>query len=198
LKAAHRFSIACFVTGILLGAFIHVPGLAIAFLTSILLYFYSYRLKRTVAWGNLTVAVVSGMAFVYGGLAVGRIREAAVVGLFAFLFHLAREMIKDAEDVEGDKALGLRTLPIAYGIKATLGWAAAVMAVLIVVTWIPYATGLFGKAYLVTVLLGVDAFLLFVILSMFRRPEPKHLGRLAAWMKADMLLGLLAVFLGKR
>jgi geranylgeranylglycerol-phosphate geranylgeranyltransferase len=198
LKAAHRFSIFCFTIGVLLGACIHVPGLAVAFFTSILLYFYSYRLKRTVVWGNLTVALVSGMAFVYGGLAVGRTREAAVVGTFAFLFHLAREMIKDAEDVEGDRALGLRTLPIVYGIKAALSWAAAVMAVLMAVTWIPYATGLFGKAYLMTVLIGVDAFLIFVILSMFRRPEPKHLGKLAVWMKADMLVGLLAVFLGKR
>jgi geranylgeranylglycerol-phosphate geranylgeranyltransferase len=198
LKAAHRFSILCFVTGVTLGAFIHIPGLIIAFLTSILLYFYSYRLKRTVVWGNLTVALVSGMAFVYGGLAVGRVREAAVVGTFAFLFHLAREMIKDAEDVEGDRALGLRTLPIVYGIKTTLAWAAVVMAVLMVATLVPYATGFFGKAYLVTVLFGVDAFLLFAIISMFSNPEPKHLGKLAIWMKADMLLGLLAVYLGKR
>jgi geranylgeranylglycerol-phosphate geranylgeranyltransferase len=106
-------------------------------------------------------------------------------------------MIKDAEDVEGDRALGLRTLPIVRGVHATLVWAALVMVVLMAATVIPYAAGIFGKAYLVTVLLGVDAFLNFVIVSMFSNPGPKHLRKLAAWMKGDMLLGLLAVFLGK-
>jgi geranylgeranylglycerol-phosphate geranylgeranyltransferase len=196
-KAAHRFSILCFIIGVLLGSLIDAACLSIAFMSSVLLYFYSYRLKRTMVWGNLAVALVSGMAFVFGGLAVGRIREAAVVGTFAFLFHLAREMIKDAEDVEGDRALGLRTLPIVRGVHATLVWAALVMVVLMAATVIPYAAGIFGKAYLVTVLLGVDAFLIFVIVSMFSNPGPKHLRKLAAWMKGDMLLGLLAVFLGK-
>jgi len=197
-KQAHALSLCCFALGIGISAFIHIPGLVIAVLSSFLLYFYSYRLKRTVVWGNVTVALVSGMAFVYGGLAVGRIRQAAVVGIFSFLFHWAREMIKDAEDVEGDRAAGIRTLPIAYGIRVTLVWAAAVMAVLTAATLVPYWMGWFGKAYLVTVVLGVDCFLACVGVSMFRRPEPKHLGKLAVLMKADMLVGLLAVFLGNR
>ena len=68
---------------------------------------------------------------------------------------------------------------------------------LILLTPIPYWTGLFSKAYLVTVLIGVDAFLVFLIVSMWRNPEPGHLGMLARWMKYNMPVGLLAVFLGQ-
>lgn len=36
--------------------------------------------------------------------------------VFAFLVSVSREIIKDCEDIEGDKAFGCRTLPIEYGI----------------------------------------------------------------------------------
>lgn len=36
--------------------------------------------------------------------------------VFAFLLTLAREIIKDCEDIEGDKAYGCKTFPIIYGI----------------------------------------------------------------------------------
>ena len=35
---------------------------------------------------------------------------------FAFLSTLVRELVKDMEDLEGDRAAGLRTLPVVYGL----------------------------------------------------------------------------------
>jgi 4-hydroxybenzoate polyprenyltransferase len=42
-----------------------------------------------------------------------------VFALFAFLVNLIRELIKDAEDFEGDQVHGRNTLPIVFGIKTT-------------------------------------------------------------------------------
>jgi len=193
---AYRFSILCFLLGILLSLFIHLPGFLIASGSSVLLYLYSSHLKRTVVWGNLTVALITGLAFVYGGLAVGRIRQALVAGVFAFLFDWAREMIKDAEDVVGDRSQGIQTLPIRHGIKVTLVLSAAVLALLIVLTFVPFFTGMFSLAYLIAVVAAVDLVLVYVITSMFRNPDSKNLGRLAVVMKWDMLGGLLAMFIG--
>ena len=39
---------------------------------------------------------------------------------------------------------------------------------------------------------GVDIFLIFIIISMWRNTQPKNLGRLSTLMKIDMLAGLLA------
>ncbi len=39
--------------------------------------------------------------------------------LFAFLFTLIREMVKDIEDIEGDREMECRTMPIVWGITAS-------------------------------------------------------------------------------
>lgn len=195
-KAAYRYAVILFVLGMACGALIHWQGLLVAVCSSILLYLYSARLKRTVLWGNLTVAFISGLAFVYGGLAVGRTLQALVVGGFALFYHLAREIIKDAEDVEGDAKDGAVTLPIRYGVKSALLVATCVMLLLIGLTLIPYYLSIFSVSYLWVVVLGVDAFLMFVIISMWRDSDPKNLGRLALLMKFNMFVGLIAVYVG--
>lgn len=194
-RQAYGFSLLLFGAGILVSVLIHLPGFVIAMLTSLMLYAYSWRLKRTVLWGNLTVAFISGLAFVYGGLAVGRTREALVVGAFAFFYHLSREIIKDAEDVEGDRKDGVVTLPIRYGIPAALSVATGVILCLILLTVWPYWAGLFSIRYLLVVLFGVDGFLIYALFSIWRHPETKNLGRVAFLMKLNMFVGLVAVYL---
>ncbi len=49
---------------------------------------------------------------------------------FAFLTTLIREVIKDAEDFEGDKAYGMKTVPIVLG----SGWTKAIVVTLIALT----------------------------------------------------------------
>ncbi len=195
-KEAHIFSMFLFGAGIGFSLFIHFYGFMVAVTTSLLLYLYSFRLKRTAVWGNLTVAFISGLAFIYGGMALGRFREATVVGIFAFFYHWAREIIKDVEDLDGDRALGLSTMPIRWGVRYSLGWTTAIIVTLIILTIVPYLIHIFGLAYLVTVFFGVDVFLVYVLFSMWKNANSQNLGRLAVLMKADMLMGLLAVYLG--
>ncbi|HDQ44178.1 MAG TPA: geranylgeranylglycerol-phosphate geranylgeranyltransferase [bacterium] len=193
-RRAYGFALLLFLSGIAVSLFIHLPGFTIALLSSVALYAYSRRLKRTVLWGNLTVAFITGLAFVYGGLAVGRTREALIVGVFSFLYHLAREIIKDAEDVEGDRKDGVVTLPIRYGIPTALAVASGVIGLLILATSWPYLSGLFSIRYFLVVLIGVDGFLVYVLFSMWRNRETKNLGRLAFLMKLNMFVGLVAVY----
>lgn len=194
---AHLFALVLFGLGILVGCFIHFIAFCIALCSSILLYLYSYRFKRTILWGNLVVALISGMAFIYGGSAVGRYLEALVVGIFAFLFHLSREIIKDIEDMKGDRSQGLVTYPLKHGIKKALVLTSFVMVVLIGLTFVPYFLHLFSVVYLWIVVIGVDLFLIYVLFSMWVQPTSVNTGRLAVLMKADMVVGLLAVYLGR-
>ena len=46
---------------------------------------------------------MTGIAFIYGGVIVGRIERAVVPAIFAFFVNLARELLKDVEDMEGDR-----------------------------------------------------------------------------------------------
>lgn len=171
-------------------------GLCIALFVTFLLVGYSARLKRTPLWGNLTVALAAGLAFLYGGIAVDRPWPALIPAGFAFLFHLGREILKDSQDVAGDRVAGARTLPTRVGVPLALKWAGLVFTLLILTTPLPYLVGHYSLAYLVIVVLGVDIPLVYVIVSSQRDQKPDHLGRLSLLLKMDMWVGLVAIIVG--
>jgi 4-hydroxybenzoate polyprenyltransferase len=122
--------------GIYLAFYIKLPSLAFVFLIATgLLWFYSTNYKRQFLVGNLSVAFLTGLVPLmvvlfeipllnkqYGQVML--MNDAtfnyifAWVGgfsFFAFLTTLIREVIKDAEDFEGDMAYGMKTVPIVLG-----------------------------------------------------------------------------------
>jgi geranylgeranylglycerol-phosphate geranylgeranyltransferase len=166
----------------------------IAFLTGILLYFYSYRLKRTVLWGNLTVSLATAMAFIYGGLAVGYFQETLFPAAFAFLFHFGREVLKDMQDMKGDRQAGAVTFPIKYGILPSIKLMTFIFILLVFLTAIPYILSIYGLYYFLIICFGIYPVLLFVLYKAKTDSEPKTLGYLSNLLKADMIIGLLAIY----
>ena len=79
--------------------FINQTALAIVFLTSVLLYLYSARLKKIPLLGNITVAYLTGLAFIFGGVSVNNVSGAFIPAIFAFLINFIRELIKDMDDI---------------------------------------------------------------------------------------------------
>ena len=65
----------------------------------------------------LIIALLTGLAFIYGGFAVGNPVAAIVPAVFAFLINLIREIVKDIQDIEGDTKAGVITFPIKFGFK---------------------------------------------------------------------------------
>jgi 4-hydroxybenzoate polyprenyltransferase len=85
-----------------------------------LLWLYSNQLKRLPLWGNLTVAILTGLAvFVVYILFRESFFLFAAYSFFAFFISLIREIIKDLEDIEGDSKFDLKTLPIVLGQRKT-------------------------------------------------------------------------------
>ena len=102
----------------------YYTGLGIGlFATSIaiLLYFYSSDLKAMGLPGNLLIAFMSGSVIYIASRGIHEINNSyfAEYAFLAFLLTLARELIKDAEDIEGDKEQGCETFPIVHGTKKT-------------------------------------------------------------------------------
>ena len=92
----------------------------IVLIADVILYLYAYKLKATPLIGNLTVGFMTGFGFVFGGFTVNNpsiVTTSIFLGFFAFVMTTAREIVKDIEDIEGDKADGARTLPILIGAK---------------------------------------------------------------------------------
>ncbi len=75
---------------------------------------YSLWLKRTGIAGNLCVAALASLPFVYGAWATGAPGAALPLFALAVPLHLAREIAKDIDDIAGDRT-HRATLPVAFG-----------------------------------------------------------------------------------
>jgi len=182
--------------GLLLNLFLHSGAQVIAAGAALLIFFYSYRLKRTPLLGNLTVGALTGLAFLYGGTVVGRIDRAIMPAIFAFLINVGREIVKDMEDLDGDARQGAKTFPVVFGMKKSAMLASAFLFAVICSTIVPFLTHQYGFAYLTIVAVGVDLVLAGVIASLWREMTPGNLGLLSAVLKYDMIIGLAAIYAG--
>ncbi len=170
------------------------PLRAIALIVVVVLTAYAAKLKRTVLVGHTAVAVVSGLAFIYGGLLGPEARMALVPAALACAFHLGREMLKCAADLAGDRSAGAETMAVRWGVARTCKLATLPLGLMVLASPLPTLWGWFGVPYLVAVLLGADMILLHVSFSAFRRPDELNASRLASIMKWGMLAGLVAVW----
>ncbi len=98
-------------------------------ISTFLLWYYSYTLKRQFLLGNLTISLlIAGLViFIFPYIELEHIKTVqnthTIHLLFltslAFLLNLSREIIKDIEDRKGDAEFGCKTLPIVLGVNRT-------------------------------------------------------------------------------
>ena len=158
-----------FVLAVALAALLPPLSIAIAAVNLVALVTYTTVFKGTPGLGNVLVSYLVGSTFLFGGAAVGKPTAVVVLALLAGLSTFAREIIKDVEDVAGDREEGLSTLPIAIGERRALWLAAGALVVAVAVSPVPYLTGTFGGVYLLGV--GVaDAVMLFACYESFADP----------------------------
>ena len=122
--------------GVYLAFYVGLPSLSLVFVLSTgLLWFYSTNYKRQFLVGNLIVAFLTALVPLmvvlfeipllnreYGEVMIRYdanfnylLAWVSAFSFFAFVTTLIREIIKDAEDLEGDNAYGMRTVPIVVG-----------------------------------------------------------------------------------
>ncbi|MFB6251940.1 MAG: geranylgeranylglycerol-phosphate geranylgeranyltransferase [Halobellus sp.] len=147
------FSAALFLSAVVAALTLPLAALAIAVANLLALVAYTEVFKGLPAIGNVVVAYLTGSTFLFGAAAVGRLWNPAVLVLFALaaLATVTREIVKDVEDLVGDREEGLRTLPIVIGESSALRIAALVLLVAVGASAIPYLMGTFGLAYVVLV-----------------------------------------------
>ncbi|MDC6364146.1 MULTISPECIES: geranylgeranylglycerol-phosphate geranylgeranyltransferase [Flavobacteriaceae] len=98
------------------------------------IWFYSHKLKRIPFLGNLVSATLAIAPFFVVFVYYQNFKTVIFVhALFLFLLILAREMIKDLENMAGDMAQNYKTIPIIYGPKVSK----FLIGLLIVLTLVP-------------------------------------------------------------
>ncbi len=206
------FTVGGIFTGSLLSFLLGKGSYSLIFiLTAGLLWFYTTRYECQPLVGNLVVAFLSALSFglvwLYElmtlqiqAVAVDHHRLLLVNMLvliymgFAFLISLLREVVKDIEDVEGDRQTGCLTLPVTYGIKKAKNVAMAVnlsgLIASFAIQWFFYKNG-FIILFLFFFL--VDLLFAFVLLKLVAAKQKAHFSALSLWIKLLMVAGVLSM-----
>lgn len=189
-------------------------------LLACLLYSYSSRYKQKLVIGNLIVSLSVAFAvflpWLYEMLymsnheallalnerfMIDSLHLVLVYTSFAFLTTLAREIIKDMEDVDGDGLYHCRTIPLVWGMRPAAVIVAALLAILLALLFIyshalKYSMCLRWAALTIDVVKYLTATeLLLVVFTLFNKYfcSKKMLGILSAGMKIIMLAGVISM-----
>lgn len=172
-----------------------------------LLYFYSTSFKRIPLAGNVMVALLTGisvmMVYVFEPHLYQLARPAdyyiagictrfiIALALFAYAFTMVREIVKDLEDVEGDKRSNARTMPIVWGTGISKGIAILHALFTICALLYLYINVLDRSLILYSLYIGLMiALLLAVSVWLFVARTKRQFTRLSIFMKISMVLGL--------
>jgi 4-hydroxybenzoate polyprenyltransferase len=159
--------------------------------------------------GNLAVAVVLSFSIliiaVYDLLPLtfdsNRVQMGVIFSIlldyaiFAFALNLIREIVKDMEDIEGDKNQEMNTLPIAIGIKTTgkivfgLGIVASIVLLWYINTYLMANQLYYATVY--ALLFVVSPMVLFVV-KMWTAATKKEFHFLSLLLKWIIFFGILS------
>jgi geranylgeranylglycerol-phosphate geranylgeranyltransferase len=190
-RGALWFSLALFAVGTAAALMLPTTAIAIAGFNFVALVAYTELFKGLPGVGNVLVGYLTGSTFLFGGAAVDDPFGAIVLFGLAAVATLAREIIKDVEDVDGDREEGLRTLPIVIGERRALFVGVAVMVLAVAASSWPYLAGTFGVVYL-AVVIPADVVMLGATIRSFSDPRAGQ-----QWLKRGMLLAAGAFVAGR-
>jgi len=188
-RTALMYSVLLFAVGLALAAFINLPAFLLALWAYSTMVAYAWKLKPMPFVGNLAVASLTGVTPLYGALAVGRIGLAGTLALCAFLVNVAREVIKDIEDMEGDMATGARTLPILIGKKKAAYVGAGFAFATVGASFIPVMAGI-GLGY--WAMLPVDLIIAYAGFKVLRSQDSRDVHLAQQLLKVSIFLAVVA------
>lgn len=158
------------------------------------IWFYSHKLKRIPFLGNLVSATLAIAPFFVVFVYNKNFETVIFVhAIFLFLLILAREMIKDLENMAGDLAQNYKTIPLLYGQKVSK----TLITVLSVLTLFPaillvqkFDVGYMYLYFWVSIVLLV----LFIVL-LWKSNRKKHYVWLHNILKFIIIVGVFSILL---
>ena len=196
IQAVWMFTIVNAAIGLTISWFLSLTLFIITATSFLVICLYNRYLKRIPLIGNIVVGMVTGTAFLFGAEVAGAMSAGIPLAVMAFIFTVARELLKDIEDIEGDQLSGLRTFPIVYGIPHSLKLIDVFFCLVIVSSALPYLLHWYSIWYFILVIAGVDLVLCYSMLKLHRDSSRASLRRISSILKFDMFMGMIAVYIG--
>lgn len=217
-NSALVFSMVLFFLGILSAGFLNWICFFIAVFNSFLLLLYSFALQHKLFLGNVAIGYLVGSTFLFGGASMGSsflLFIPLILMVLAMLATIAREIVKDLEDMGGDRksflkritmkvtesigerfGLTRRGVRMKYGENTMAGIAIACLILAIVFSILPYYYGFLNISYLAIVLVADLVFLSGIYSLVMERKKRKGYARVSKRLKIGMFIALLAFIVG--
>jgi len=174
-------------------------------------WWYAILLKKSFLWGNIAVSCMSAGTIAMAWLIekqsseVPQIASAIItslivgISLFAFLLSLMREIVKDIEDMDGDKLIGCQSVPLVKGIpfttKLLYTFAAITFLFLLIAQFQLYQYSRFFAA--IWLMVCVEIPLIYFILELRKAGTKQEFHKLSSLLKWIMLGGMSSIIAGQ-
>ncbi|MCG2418936.1 geranylgeranylglycerol-phosphate geranylgeranyltransferase [Aequorivita sp. F47161] len=212
-RNANQLFIILNITGVAIGFYlsnrIQQPSFAALFVAiSALLYLYATYLKGILLLGNITISILVAMSLIIVPIfdllpAITQHNQTiqstvfTIVlhyALFAFFINLIREIVKDLQDINGDKKGGKNTLAIAIGRKRTIT-IVFILGVLLVfgIVFYMYENLYNTQILLLYFLFAIVGPLLYFCIKAWDAETPKQYTFLSILLKISMFLGICSI-----
>ncbi len=204
--------------GVLLSLYVAIHTSIIVFICNVvctlLLWFYSTTFKRKLLTGNILISILTAWTFAVLYFATNTTfnshiliaqpihlslqkiyKFTALYTGFAFIISLIREVVKDIEDIEGDRKYNCTTMPIAWGVQAAKVFVGVWMVVLIgalfiLQTYVVQLQWWFTILYCIALLIIPLCWLLF---KFIKAKTTFEYHQISSWIKWLMLSGILSL-----
>ncbi|PWL08634.1 protoheme IX farnesyltransferase [Methanosphaera cuniculi] len=189
------YSLILFGIAIILGFIISIPVGLLVVICTFLMILYAYDLKKRTLIGNICVSLLTALTFVYGGMIVSDVILGVILGVFAFIMTLSREIIKDTEDIKGDKLENAKTFPIIYGAKKAVYLAVILNIITCLLSPLLYIYHIFNIGYLVIVIIADIMFIYTAYMALGSYSE-ENLHKVSKYMKIAMCIAFVSFAIG--
>ena len=157
---------------------------------------YDLRLKVSGFMGNVAVAFSTSLPFLYAFTFTNNPNYTVLVfWAMVFLSVLAREIVKDIADVEGDKVKGVKSLPILVGERKAAFIAGMFNLLAVLLSPIPVVYGLVNETVYSGFVIIVDFALLYSSYRVIINPQREEALRQKRIMLFAMMIGLVGFVL---
>jgi 4-hydroxybenzoate polyprenyltransferase len=176
----------------------------------LLLFLYSVSLKKKLLIGNVVISLLTAWVILVitwaetsnllQTIAIGSYTEKItritfLYAGFAFVISLIREVVKDMEDIEGDRKYGCRTMPIVWGILASkifvAVWLTVLIAALSIVQFYVLQFKWWWSAVYCIIFIIIP--LIFIFMKLYQANTTKDFHQLSTYIKLAMFTGILSM-----
>jgi len=177
--------------------------------TSLLLYQYAISLKKMLLVGNIVISILAGTSIFIivlydllpaitdenGELIYQAFKIISVYSIFAFILTLIREIVKDIEDLEGDRKFGVKSLAFEIGVSRTKKIVSILSLFPLIAIFYYSMNYLSQQSYsLAYIFIFIELPLLYFIIKINLANNKSDFKKLSTLLKLIMFTGISSIF----